>query len=839
MKVAELESIFTADVSDFDKKAAGVETKQKTLDGQRAMLQVDADSSKALASLDRVESAARSIPDATVDVDADTSKAEEELDGFKDKAEGSGGEGGKAFLGGFLGGLAATPIAGAVVGLASDIGSMFVEAFQVEVRGDRLTALTGLDPEVTARLGRAASEAYASNFGDSLDANFNTARIAVQSGLLDPSVTQKAAQQVIQSLSGVADFMEEDVSRVARSTTQLLRTGLAKTAQDAFDIIVRGEQAGLNVSEDWLDTLDEYSTQFRKLGLDGPHAVGLISQGLKAGARDTDTVADALKEFAIRAVDGSKTTVQGFEMIGLSAQDTAAMISAGGDTSAAGLQKTLDGLRSIEDPVQRQIAAVDLFGTKAEDLGDALFALDFDTAASGLDNFSGSASRALATIGDNAAGDIESAQRNIEVAADGIKGALAAAFNPEIEDFSTWVSENREQVMQFLLDLANGALDFARAFVDGTATAVEAVGDFANDVLPALLDAIGSVIEGIDKMLPGDQGAKEWKEWSKGAKQALSDFDESTSNTADVIRTKLIEEGIDPAQEKLNDFAIPLVAQAALHDAGMSMTKDISEVGIAADGSSTQISGFTGVLDTHVAVQRDLDGQLRSVKDAMDRNAESSVAAQESTDDLTASLGEARAELILQLEQMGLTTEQANLLADSYGLIPTDIATKVTLEADTKTAQDQIDAFKSQKIRLTAEISTSGQPVYQTQTGRRLEGQGDILVPMAQGGFSGAEMVKPNTWRIVGDRLDVPEAFIPLDGSARSWGILQETIKRMPGQQLMADGALLSQSRASGGGDTYYDVAVTIPVEDIRGLSDIVEFFQNVRRRTRQKNGVS
>src|SRR5699024_2819808 len=53
-----------------------------------------------------------------------------------------------------------------------------------------------------------------------------------------------------------------------------------------------------------------------------------------------------------------------------------------------------------------------------------------------------------------------------------------------------------------------------------------------------------------------------------------------------------------------------------------------------------------------------------------------------------------------------------------------------------------------------------------------------------------AQMVKPNTWRVVGDRMDVDEAYIPLNGSKRSWSILQETIARMPGPVQFHDGGI-------------------------------------------------
>jgi len=51
-----------------------------------------------------------------------------------------------------------------------------------------------------------------------------------------------------------------------------------------------------------------------------------------------------------------------------------------------------------------------------------------------------------------------------------------------------------------------------------------------------------------------------------------------------------------------------------------------------------------------------------------------------------------------------------------------------------------------------------------------------------------ATKVPPGTWRVVGDRTDVPEAYIPLDGSARSRALLTEANRLMP----MADGSIVN-----------------------------------------------
>jgi hypothetical protein len=826
LKAAELESLFTADISHFEKGATQVETTQKKLDGTVAEVKVEADVNSALASMDRVESAARSIPDGEMEVEADVNSALASMDRVESaarsipdgemevtadisQAEGAlgdlgsqareggseaGEEAGDNLAGGIIAAIATIPVAGAIVGIGVAIGAALLSGLQNEVREDRLMATTGLDPTTVGRLARAAGEAYASNFGESIAGNMEIAQQAVQSGLLDPESTRRDAQSVIQSLAGVADILGEDVSRVARSTTQLLRTGLAATAQDAFDIIVKGQQAGLNVSEDWLDTLDEYSTMFRSLGLTGPQAMGLMSQAVRAGARDTDTAADALKEFQIRATDASTTSAEGFRLLGLDAVAMTAQIAAGGEGASAGLGLVLDRLREIEDPVARNTAAVALFGTKAEDLAGAFNGMDLSTAVEQLGAVEGAAQSALDTMGDNAAGDIESAKRNIEVAADGIKGALAAAFNPQIEDFATWISSNREQVMRFLLDMANGGLDAGRMFVEFTATSTEAIGGFIGGPLADLADAIAGILDGMSFAglgIPGAQGAAGDL---RGFADGMREVRDTTHEVADDIRTNLIENGLDPAQQRLNDLAIPLIAEAALHDSAMRLAGDIDGVGYAADGAKLGLEGLDVANLTTSESGTMLADQLAAVRDGLLEQIEKGQEAGLTQAELTTQYGESRLALLDQLTAMGLTQEQAEALIATYDIVPDRIDTVVT--ADTSTATAEIDRWVVTQTdrRVPITFYSNGPGLTPYVTGYAL---GDIVPAMATGDIMeplppGAQMVSPGRLRAVtGDRLDVDELYAPLDGSARSWSLLMEGFRRMPGVAPMADGAIV------------------------------------------------
>jgi phage-related protein len=245
-----------------------------------------------------------------------------------------------------------------------------------------------------------------------------------------------------------------------------MRTGLAPNADAALDLITKGLQSGADKSQDFLDTLNEYSTQFRKLGVDGETATGLLSQGLKGGARDADVVADSLKEFSIRAVDGSKTTAAGFKALGLNATDMAKQIAAGGPTASKGLDTVLDRLRGIKDPVKQSAAAVQLFGTQAEDMGKALFALDPSSAAKGLGDVAGAADKANKAFNATPTATIKTFGRSLQQGlVNVLGGAVIPALNKAIPAVSKAFSGLGKVLSTFTSGLSGGgAVSFFQSF---------------------------------------------------------------------------------------------------------------------------------------------------------------------------------------------------------------------------------------------------------------------------------------------------------------------------------------------------------------------------------------
>lgn len=251
----------------------------------------------------------------------------------------------------------------------------------------------GLTAEETERLQEVAQSVYENGYGDSIESCVSDLALLRQNVRESKEWTDEMTQSTLEQIETITALFDTNADEVTRTVQVMKSSGLIENVSEGLDIITYGFQNGANYSGEMLDTLREYSPQFVKLGLDADSAMQLMIQGAENGAFNLDKVGDALKELSIRVVDGSDTTVQGFEAAGLSADEMAQKFAAGGETAKAAFQETLEGLASIEDPVERNIAGVNLFGTMWEDLGETVI-LSLADVEGGLEGVEGATERA-------------------------------------------------------------------------------------------------------------------------------------------------------------------------------------------------------------------------------------------------------------------------------------------------------------------------------------------------------------------------------------------------------------------------------------------------------------
>ena len=362
---------------------------------------------EAAAAYDEYEQAARSAGNAGEEA-GDSILAG--LRGAAGGAASAGQEFAGGFAGGFAGASALTRITGAIPGLGwaaagitagGLLATGIAQGLQSLQIKDLFQARLGVDDGTMSQYGQAAASAYVDAWGESVADNLRTVQFAVQGGVVAPGASSAEIEQTIANMQALATMMEVDVQEAARATGQLIRGGFAQNGTEAADIIAAGFQNGLDIAGDWLDTITEYTTQFRKLGLDGSDALGLIQQGLQGGARDSDKVADSLKEFSIRAVDGSKLTAEGFAALGFQADEMAGRFLAGGDSARQAFGVTLQAIQSLDDPVQQALVWTALFGTQWEDMGDAINSMDLSTARTQFGETEGAIDSATQTLSEH------------------------------------------------------------------------------------------------------------------------------------------------------------------------------------------------------------------------------------------------------------------------------------------------------------------------------------------------------------------------------------------------------------------------------------------------------
>lgn len=251
----------------------------------------------------------------------------------------------------------------------------------------------GLAAEETEQLQEVAQNVYENGYGDSIESCVADLALLRQNVRESKDWTEDMTQSTLEQIETITALFDANADEVTRTVQVMKSSGLIKNVSEGLDIITYGFQNGANYSGEMLDTLREYSPQFVKLGLDADSAMQLMIQGAENGAFNLDKIGDALKELSIRVVDGSDTTVQGFEAAGLSADEMAQKFATGGETAKVAFQETLEGLASIEDPVERNIAGVNLFGTMWEDLGETVI-LSLADVEGGLEGVEGATERA-------------------------------------------------------------------------------------------------------------------------------------------------------------------------------------------------------------------------------------------------------------------------------------------------------------------------------------------------------------------------------------------------------------------------------------------------------------
>ena len=444
------------------------------------------------------------------------------------KSEGK--ESGDSFLSGFGKVKSGATAIGVAAGAA--LGAGFKGALAREESAATFQAAFGFTEKESEIAGRVAGKAYESAWGESL-ANTTEVTGAVLKGLagaLDPLGGE------VNELIGQAFALEQafgiDATELVNSASIAVSSGLAANGAEALDLLTGAFQnLGPAVRDEVVAATNEYSKSFTALGIDGPAAFGLLTKAGEQGVIGIDKAGDSIKEFTIRATDGSDTSLKAFEAIGLSGDEMANRFLAGGDVAGAAFEEVVAGLLAIDDPAEQAATAIGLFGTPLEDLGTDNIP-DFLNALGGageeLGDFEGSAQGVADILGGTTAATFEAFKREAlgtltDFVIDKVLPALAEfktfvleevvpvvsrvweSWQPTIQQIIAgfervvdFVVDNFPTVQQFLIDVFDEVVKFVEDNWPKVEAALVVVFDYLQDVaLPIAID----VFEGIEKVV--------------------------------------------------------------------------------------------------------------------------------------------------------------------------------------------------------------------------------------------------------------------------------------------------------------------------------------------------
>ena len=194
-----------------------------------------------------------------------------------------------------------------------------------------------------------------SDGGYSIEGISNSVKILEQRFNLSADETKNLAQGM--EILNKYGYENKDVVRFMTSAVN----DWGMDYEEALDYILTGEQKGLNISEDWMDTLVEYTPILSTLGLTGQDVFALISEGVKATGLDTDKSADMLKEFFLTLTDGSDTSKEAFKDVGINIDTLKKQIDNGSITSAEAMQKVIKAITKVGDETEQARLLQEIF----------------------------------------------------------------------------------------------------------------------------------------------------------------------------------------------------------------------------------------------------------------------------------------------------------------------------------------------------------------------------------------------------------------------------------------------------------------------------------------------
>lgn len=381
---------------------------------------------------------------------------------------------------------------GAVIGtaaitVATTIGGMAINtAKDVDKAIDSYIVATGTAKEATGEYEEVLKNIYKNNYGEDFqDIADSMAQVKTQMGDLDKIDLQNVTENAL----ALRDTFGYEVKESVRAAKMLMEQ-FGITSEEAFNLIAQGTQNGLDKNGDLLDSINEYSVHFRQIGLNATDMFNIFKQGADDGAFSIDKVGDAIKEIGIRMKDGSTTEV--LQSMKLDANELEKAFAEGGEKGSQAFGKVVEGLKNIEDPLQRNQAGVAIFGTMWEDLGeDVIFSMTEYGEA--FDETLNTMNQIKEVKYDNLSDMFQGLKRNVEM----LTLPLGNALMPILQQIIKVIMDNMPLIEQIFNQLAPVITNLFTQLLPPLINLVQTIMPILFDLLNQIIPFVSQILETI------------------------------------------------------------------------------------------------------------------------------------------------------------------------------------------------------------------------------------------------------------------------------------------------------------------------------------------------------
>ena len=362
-----------------------------------------------------------------------------------------------------------TAVAGAVGGMALAIKTGVNQAVELDDAMAKFQAQTGASSSEMNKFKNIARDVWSNNFGENVsDVADMMGRVKQQmQGISDVDL-----KDVTEDLLTLRDTFGMDENETLRGAKQLMEQ-FGISSKEAFDLMAKGAQNGLDYSGELGDNIAEYAGKFAQAGYSAEEYFQIMTNGVKGGSYNLDKMQDAVNEITTRMSDG---TIEGaLDSFNDKVKDVFQAYKEGGATQQDVQDAIVQDIKETTNQQEALNKASIAFGTLGEDNN-----LKFITS--------------LSSVGDeykNVAGTMDEVKA---IANGGLKNALSGLGRAFLDSFTP--------IGELITPILAGIVNLITLAIQGIQQGFAKVGEVISSVFGSIdTSGITNIVNQVSKVL--------------------------------------------------------------------------------------------------------------------------------------------------------------------------------------------------------------------------------------------------------------------------------------------------------------------------------------------------